>query len=69
MESYVIIANWHRDEVCLLLEEGWNDAIASGNFALTCDNVGDLMYVVRYFDAASFDEARVIYDAWANENI
>lgn len=69
MESYVIVANFHRSETSFLLEDQWNDAISTGRFALTHDTNDDLMYVVRYFDAATWDEARVIYDTWANENI
>lgn len=69
MDSYVILTNFHRTETCLLTEDGWNDAIASGNIGLTHDTDDDLMYVVKYFDASSWDEARVIYDAWANETI
>lgn len=64
MESYVILTNFHRSETCLLLEDKWNDAVSNGRFELTHDTDDDLMYVVRYFDASSWDDACVIYDAW-----
>jgi hypothetical protein len=69
MDSYVILTNYHRTETSLMSEDAWNDAIASGKSVLTHDTNDDLMYVVKYFDATTWDEARVIYDAWANETI
>lgn len=68
MESYVILTNFHRTEMSLLLEDQWNEAIASGSCMLH-DTDNDLMYVVQYFDAPSWDEALLIYNEWAKETI
>ena len=67
MDSYVIVANFHRTETSLLWEDTWNNALAIGNSALLLDADNDLMYVIQYFNASSWDEARAIYDAWAYE--